>query len=587
MAILQCEDLSFTFPGQINKTLQDITVSMEAGEFAVLCGKSGCGKTTLLRCLHPMLAPAGEIAGSRYLKGIPLADVSRRELAETVGYVGQNPENQMVTDTVWHEMAFGLENLGLPLRTIRLRVAEMAEYFGISGWFHRETATLSGGQKQILNLASAMVMRPDILLLDEPTSSLDPTSATRFLQMLRQLNEELGTTILLSEQRLEEIVPVADSVLLMEEGRIFGKSAPGRCADIARNLAVFPSMPVAMRTALALGEEGSGEVPVSIREGKAYLRDKISPQGRGKQPGEACLQESICSQKNGADAQGNGKGEEVKQKDKEMQKIKVHKKKSGNRGERILQLKNITAGYERGVPVVEELDFTLHRGELLAVVGGNGAGKSTMLKIMAGIHKPWKGKVLREGKCCYLPQNPQSLFVEISVEEELGDAFKSYGKQDLAEISTDEKRRRVEEMLAFLDLEEVRKQNPYDLSGGQMQRLALGKLLLLQPELLLLDEPTKGMDGSFKESFAGLLHRLRKETMTIVMVSHDLNFIAEYMEEIAMVFDRGILCRGSVEEFFRNNAFYTTAFCRMCRELFPDVIRISELVQRLEEGRQG
>lgn len=562
MAILQCEDLSFTFPGQINKTLQDITFSMEAGEFAVLCGKSGCGKTTLLRCFHPMLVPAGEIAGSRYLKGVTIADVSRRELAETIGYVGQDPENQIVTDTVWHEMAFGLENLGLPIRTIRLRVAEMAEYFGISGWFHRETATLSGGQKQILNLASAMVMRPDILLLDEPTSSLDPTSATRFLQMLRQLNEELGTTVLLSEQRLEEIVPVADSVLLMEGGRIFGKSAPGRCADIARNLAVFPSMPVAMRTALALGEEGSGEVPVSIREGKAYLRDKISKQGRAKQVGETCLQESICSQKNGADAQGS-------------------------RGERILQLKNITAGYEGGVPVMEELDFTLHRGELLAVVGGNGAGKSTLLKIMAGIHKPWKGKILRDGKCCYLPQNPQSLFVEISVEEELADAFKSYGKGDLAEISTDEKRRQVEEMLAFLDLEEVRKQNPYDLSGGQMQRLALGKLLLLQPELLLLDEPTKGMDGSFKESFAGLLHWLQKEGMTIIMVSHDLNFIAEYIEQVVMVFDRGILCQGSVREFLRNNAFYTTAFCRMCRELFPDVIRISELVQCMEEGRQG
>ncbi len=571
MAILQCENLSFTFPGQGNKTLQDITFSMEAGEFTVLCGKSGCGKTSLLRCLHPLLAPAGEITGRRFLKGLPVQEVSRRELAESVGYVGQEPENQIVTDTVWHEMAFGLENLGLPARSIRLRVAEMAEYFGITGWFHKETATLSGGQKQILNLASAMVLRPDILLLDEPTSSLDPTSAIRFLQILRQLNEELGTTILLSEQRLEEIVPVADSVMLMEEGRILEKSAPGKCAGVARKLAVFLSMPVAMRTALALGEEGSGEVPVSIREGQAYLREMLYQQGR--------QQEGIC-------LQGNRHMRSVREETGKKQKTEGHERRAGERGEKILQLKNIAAGYERGVPVLEELDFTLQRGEMLAIVGGNGAGKSTLLKVMAGIHRPWKGKVLREGKCCYLPQNPQSLFAEISVEEELADAFKCYGKDAFAGFSTEEKRRQVEEMLAFLDLGEVRKQNPYDLSGGQMQRLALGKLLLLQPELLLLDEPTKGMDGSFKESFAGMLHRLQKENMTIVMVSHDLNFIAEYMEQVAMVFDRGILCRGSVREFLRNNAFYTTAFCRMCGEMFPDVIRISEMVQRLKgEGQ--
>lgn len=564
MTILQCEDLSFTFPGQKDRLLQDITFSMEAGEFAVLCGKSGCGKTTLLRCLHPLLQPAGQIAGTCYLKGTALEEQSKRELVQSIGYVGQNPENQLVTDTVWHEMAFGMESLGFPIQTIRLRVAEMAEYFGISEWFHRETATLSGGQKQILNLASAMVMRPDILLLDEPTSSLDPTSANRFLKMLRQVNEELGTTILLSEQRLEEVVPAADSVLLMEQGRILGKREPGKCAGIAKKLAVFPSMPAAMRAALALGAKGE-KIPVSIREGRAYLQEQMQLGGQKNLQEEMHLR----GQKN---LQEQGRMETTK------------KNKGG--GETVLQLKHVTAGYERGVPVIEELDFTLHRGELLAVVGGNGAGKSTLLKVMAGIHKPWKGKVLREGKCCYLPQNPQSLLVEISVEEELADAFKSYGKDENAELSIEEKRERVEQMLAFLELADVRKQNPYDLSGGQMQRLALGKLLLLQPEILLLDEPTKGMDGSFKENFAGLLHRLRGENMTIVMVSHDLNFIAEYMEEIAMVFDREILSRGSVREFLRNNAFYTTAFCRMCGELVPDVIRISELVQCMGGGRR-
>ena len=256
MAFINFKDFHFTYPLAKRPALKQLNLTIEQGEFVVFCGVSGCGKTTLLKQLKQDLAPHGERSGRIFLNGQALDTLTERERAEKIGYVLQNPENQLVTDKVWHELAFGLENLGVEPSTIRRRVAEMANFFGIQGLFHHDTMHLSGGQKQLLNLASVMVMQPEVLILDEPTSQLDPIAATEFIQTLQKLNKELGLTILLVEHRLEEVYPLADRVVMLEQGKIIANGTPKDVATalqaIDRNHPMLFGSPTPLRSHHAL-----------------------------------------------------------------------------------------------------------------------------------------------------------------------------------------------------------------------------------------------------------------------------------------------------------------------------------------------
>ncbi|MBQ7354002.1 MAG: ABC transporter ATP-binding protein, partial [Clostridia bacterium] len=220
MEILQIENLSFRYPKAEHNALTDVTLSINRGELVVVCGQSGCGKTTLLRLLKKELAPAGEQVGSVRYCGTPVGELEDRTSAAEIGFVMQDPESQIVTDRVWHELVFGAENLGIPSDVIRRRAGELASYFGIDGWFRRTTDTLSGGQKQLLNLASVTLLQPKVLILDEPTAQLDPIAAAEFMNTLQRLNRQLGLTVILSEHRLEEVFPSADKILLMDKGKV-------------------------------------------------------------------------------------------------------------------------------------------------------------------------------------------------------------------------------------------------------------------------------------------------------------------------------------------------------------------------------
>ena len=249
MAQFAFENVTFHYPGCDTPALDNVSFEIEAGSYVTLCGKSGCGKTTLLRHLKSVLAPHGKRTGQVLFEGMPLEQVSQRDQSAKIGYVMQNPDAQVVTDKVWHELAFGLESLGCDQRTMRLRVAEMASYFGIQGWFHKDVKELSGGQKQLLNLASIMAMRPSVLVLDEPTSQLDPIAAADFLNTVRKINLELGTTIILSEHRLEETFSAADRVLVMKQGRIL---ADGEPHEVGQRLIVANDEMAAALPALSL-----------------------------------------------------------------------------------------------------------------------------------------------------------------------------------------------------------------------------------------------------------------------------------------------------------------------------------------------
>lgn len=560
-AVLSCEHVSFCYPRQTDNAIEDISFSIGEAEFVVLCGQSGCGKTTLLRHFKKNQIPFGTGSGKLFYRGSDLETMDDRESAARIGFVGQNPDTQLVTDKVWHELAFGLENLGVPGEQIRRRTAEIAQYFGMESWFRRPVSKLSGGQKQLLNLASVVIMQPDVLLLDEPTAQLDPIGTGRFLDTLRRLNRDLGTAVLLSEQRLEEVVPMADRVLIMHQGHLVADSVPEQCAakleayerDHNEALPIASAMPVAVRVWKACHYRDEAGSPVSIRQGKSWLSDRVRKTG---QPGEPI--KSAVSDRH-----------------------PCHTAKRAV-SETALFVDRLCFDYQKDQRVLEDFTMRVPKGTLYAVVGGNGSGKSTALKAIMGICKPRRGKVKAAGKIRFLAQNPKSLFTELTAAEELmAMLLPENGGAGLKEA---DRTQRVGETLSYLELTAQREQNPMDLSGGQQQRLALGKLLLTEPDILLLDEPTKGLDGAFKEKLAELLKDLCSKGKTVVLVSHDMEFCARYADRCGLLFDGKLISEGETRAFFGENVFYTTAAQRMSRGVCEDCLLAEDIIRTLQEA---
>lgn len=540
METIRFDNVSFTYPLADHPALSGISFGVRNSEFIVLCGKSGCGKTTLLRHMKKNLIPYGEFEGSVTYLGQEIADLDDRINAAGIGYVQQNPDNQIVTDKVWHELAFGLESLGLPNMEIRRRVAEMASYFDIQAWFRKDVSQLSGGQKQLLNLASIMAMQPKLLVLDEPTSQLDPIAASEFLRTIYRINRDLGTTVILSEHRLEEAFTMADRVMVMDKGGIIAYDEPrtiGRAMagnSPAERHPMFYGLPAVTKIFQEAG--GRGDSPLTIREGRLWLDEalqgKVLPAAEPSRKADSPRQVSDPA-------------------------IHIH---------------NVWFRYnQKTSDVLRGLTLDVEKGQIFCLLGGNGVGKSTTLKAIAGMLKPQRGKIKVNGKLAMLPQNPQALFTEISVEDELLEALYGVDKSD------EEKVEAVMDMLRLMEIEHLRKSHPYDLSGGEQQRLALGKVLLLDPDVILLDEATKGLDPFFKITLAGILRKLADSGKTLFLVSHDIEFCAEYGDMCAMFFDGDVVSQGAPHDFFRGNSFYTTAANRMAREYFPDAVTWEEV----------
>ena len=547
MEQLEIRNLSFSYPDAVREAIADVSFSISKGEYVLLCGNSGCGKTTLLRHLKSVLTPTGSRRGEILYNGVPLEQVDGAKQASAIGYVMQNPDDQIVTDKVWHELAFGLENLGVSRETIGLRVAEMASFFGIQSWYHRDISKLSGGQKQLLNLASIMAMQPEILILDEPTAQLDPIAASDFLNTLKKINQELGITVLITEHRAEDIFPVADRVLVMERGHLAANAGP---REIGHSLfdaqsPLFPMLPAPMRSFYQCG--GTGTAPLTVREGRNWLTDVFGE----KKPAVRTLPPLP-----------------------ELPKT-----------EPALHIENVWLRYEKQSPdVLKGLTMTVPSGCLYTIVGGNGVGKSTTLRTICGASKPYRGKIQVFGKetkkyprgelfrncLSMLPQDPTNLFVKQNVREEL----EEMNPDKQAQIHAAE----LCEITHLLDA------HPYDLSGGEQQRVALAKVLLTNPRLLLLDEPTKGLDCVFKARFARTLKRLTGEGMTIVMVSHDIEFCAEHADIAAMFFDGQIIASGRPREFFGSNSFYTTSSNRMSRCIFENAVTAEDVTALYKEN---
>ena len=548
MAHFHIKNLSFSYPNTKTESLSNVNIAIEKGDYVVLCGKSGSGKTTLLRHLKTVLSPAGVRSGEILFEGRKLEELSLAEQSAKIGYVMQNPDDQIVTDKVWHELAFGLESLGCDQKTMRLRVAEMASYFGIADWFHRNVSELSGGQKQLLNLASIMAMQPEVLILDEPTSQLDPIAASDFLNTVKKINRELGTTIIITEHRLEDIYYAADKVIVMEHGSVAAEGTPRQVGELlyAQKSQMFAALPTPVRVFYETGAEGT--CPLTVREGRSWLSETFK---------DRVLK--VTSPREDAEIAENF--------------------------ESALSFKEVWFRYEKDSPdILRGSGFDVPAGSVFAIVGGNGAGKSTTLKCACGICKPYRGSVeifgknlkkykgseLFKGMLSMLPQDPKSLFVKKTVHE------------DLQEMSSDEEK--ISQIAQLCCIEHLLDSHPYDLSGGEQQRSALAKVLLTEPKILLLDEPTKALDNFFKISLADILKKLKTQGVTIIMVSHDVEFCAEHADLVSMFFDGQIITTNSPQRFFGSNSFYTTAANRMSRCVFTNAVNASNVVELYKEN---
>lgn len=549
MAQLEIQNLTFSYPNTA-PCLNGINLKIEKGEFVVLCGKSGSGKTTLLRHLKSVLTPHGKVQGCVLLDGTPLSQIPNREQAAKIGFVLQSPDDQIVTDKVWHELSFGLESLGCDPGQMRLRVAEMANFFGIQTWFHQDTTHLSGGQKQMLCLASVMVLQPEILVLDEPTAQLDPIAAAEFLSTIQRIHRELGTTILLTGHKLEEVYALADRVAVLDGGSLLCYDTPQAVAAqlYGQSHPLFSALPTPTRVFYPL--QNSTVPPLTVNEGRAWLHTLFE----AKAPRVTKLPDRCApTDKNPA-----------------------------------LKIQNLWFRYEAGsADVLRELSLSLPKGCIYALVGGNGTGKSTLLKAICGIGKPYRGKIeifgkplgkwkpgeLFHGGIALLPQEPKALFAKNTLQEEL------------SEMTDDSSA--IAQTAALCEITHLLDKHPWDLSGGEQQRCALAKVLLTQPKILLLDEPTKGMDSGFKAQFGAFLQQLKHRGVSILLVSHDTDFCGEWADWIGLFFDGQILSTQTPDKFFGSNRFYTTAASRMSRDIFLNAVTAEDVIALCRENQEG
>lgn len=542
MAVFELCELSFSYPNITKKALDKVNIAVEQGEFVAITGPTGSGKSTLLRLLKPELMQNGAISGDILYYGKPIGDLPPGESAARIGYVAQSPEEQIVTDKVWHELAFTLENLGKKQQEIARRVAETAAYFGIAPWYRKQTTELSGGQKQLLNLAAAMVSQPEALILDEPTAQLDPIEAARFIETLYKLNRETGVTVIISEHRAEELLPLCDRMILLDGGKVVFDDAPRAVAErINADSPYLSYLTAAARVFIKSG--GKEKCPLSVREGRKYFESReIVDDAPPSLSVTAPLGQRACA---------------------------------------ALEIKDVFFRYHKdGGDVLTGLNMSVREGEIFALLGANGCGKSTAAAITAGVLKPYSGKVKLFGKALkeykngslyrenlsLLPQDVESVFLHATVREEL---------KGCEEITKN---------LPF-DLSPLYDRHPYDLSGGERQLVALCKALKNHPRLLILDEPSKGLDPNAKIQLCESLRLLQNNGLTIILISHDIEFAATCADRCALFFDGAIAACESTARFMSGNRYYTTAVSRMTRGICENVYTVDAAAKMIGGDR--
>ncbi|MGF2385394.1 ABC transporter ATP-binding protein [Lentilactobacillus otakiensis] len=545
--LIKVDHLTFTYPDQTTPVIDGVNLVINCGDFVVLAGATGSGKTTLINHFKKELVPNGQRQGKVLIHQQPISDLSKLESAKTVGYVGQNPATQPIMPTVVDELAFALENVGESSAEIERRIAELANYLGLDQLLHQPIEALSGGQLQLVNLASVLILRPEVILLDEPTAQLDPLSTQHFFEVLARIHDELGMTIVLTEHNLGSVLALANRLVLLQNHQIDYDGQPRfgltKMADDSKLKYFVPQV-----SQIFLGTDSYlDNLPISVAEGQAAIRDwKLRFNGDLEQNEQTDLTASI------------------------------------------LTATDLTFSFDHQQNVIDHLDLDLKAGDWLSIVGKNGSGKSTLLSILAGLRVPQHGKAKYDGqvvwkmatlkrnqRISFLSQTPTLQFGASTVGEEL--------TRQAQALQLDFPDKQVKMMIDRLNLTSVINQSPFDLSGGQQQLLGIALALMAEPDLLILDEPTKGLDPYTKHFLGRLLHEINANGTTILVASHDMAFCATYSKHCAFMFDGHLNTVLPTRAFFADNFFFTTPVNRLLRNQVPQAI-LPRDVKLVSEG---
>ena len=532
--MIKIRDLTFYYGDASRPALQDVNLDIEDGEFVLVTGPSGCGKTSLCRCLNGLIPHfyGGEIAGGLEVQGLDVMRHTTRELATRVGMVFQDPENQLVSMDVQREVAFGLENLAFPRDVMAKRVEESLDTLGISGLRHRQVHELSGGEKQKVVISSVLALHPDVLVLDEPTSELDPKGAEDVLSIVRRLNDELGITVILVEHRLDRVVHLVDRMIVMDEGKIIADGNPRAVLSNGDITSIGAGVPPIVRIVQRLRDNGVNvdDIPLTVKEGRAMLKD-IFMGARG----------STLSHTESAD-----------------------------NGRPVIEIDKLWHAYPEGITALKNVSLRICEGEFVAVMGRNASGKTTLVKHINGLLQPTKGKVIVNGidtrratiaqlsrKVGFIFQNPNDHIFADTVEEEIAFILKNLGF-DSGEIAA-----RIDEMLEMFALKEFRKRYPRSLSGGERQRVAMASVLVARPRVLILDEPTRGMDYRLKSELMRFLNGYREKGNTVVLVTHDVETVAEHADRVVLLSEGGVVVDGNKRDVLSRALFFSPQINRL------------------------
>ena len=591
MELFQVENLTYYYPEKEKPALSHVDMEIADGEFVFLSGSSGSGKSTLLKALAGLLPEyyGGRISGKIDFAGTPLREWSKRQLARNIGIIFQDPEEQLVMSTVEQEVAFGLENLGVPRPEMRRRVAEALAMMELGTVKHEHTSRLSGGMKQKTVLAAILAMQPQVLILDEPTSQLDPVAAQELLNYIHRLNQEWGMTIVMVEQRVDRCFHLADRVVIMEQGKVIKQERPQSMVQSANGYLSY--LPPVCRVFSAAGVNAS---PLTVKDGREVVRHlrEGSLREQDEQRQDKVNQKDTRKPEHGHGPEGKvtvSRKEDEKRDEKGFPSVLDrgncgNSNKAGTAGNGpkspLLEAKNLYYAYENRDFCLQNIDLRLYPGEITAVLGENGAGKSTLLKSLCGLLPPRRGKVFLQGEeitgrpveeisrdVGLLTQNPNDYLFNDSVQEEIAYGLKIRGIAD---------EKRVEKILQELHLEDFRQDNPRDLSGGERQRIALGTVMVTEPGLLLLDEPTRGMDTELKWELAELLEELARKGMAVMLVTHDVEFAARVAQKVLILSGGELVASGERNEVLANSLYFAPQVNKVFRGLVDEEVMTPE-----------
>ncbi|HZK54014.1 MAG TPA: energy-coupling factor transporter ATPase [Desulfosporosinus sp.] len=575
---IELNQVSYSYPNSVEPSLKNVTLVVEKGKFVVLMGSSGAGKTTLSLCLNGLIPQLleGKLTGQVSVAGKDVGKTSVQSMSKVLGLVLQDPETQIIGRIVEEDTAFGPRNVLIPLNKIKQRVNLALEKVRLKGYQQRLTEALSGGEKQRLAIAGVLVMEPDILVLDEPTSELDPLGRLEIYETLDDLRREKDLTILLVDHSSEEVIKKADEVVVLNEGEVVWKGVP---SDLFRNILLLRKFGIKPIPVSLIGwhffEKGwisFAEIPLDTSSAEDLIRRLLPEFGRWHEQPHGQIKNRLQQQRS---------------------------KKSV-----AVQVSHLIYEYNPGEPALRGMNMTIEEGQFVALIGQNGAGKTTLAKHFNGLLKPTCGEVIVEGMNTlhydtsdlsktigYVFQNPDHQIFSATVEKELEFGLKNanYKGKDIKD--------RVDEVLQYTGLEKFRSVHPFSLGKGERQMIAVASILVLKPKLLIIDEPTTGSDWAGVQTMMALIKKLHAAGTTIIMITHDMDLVAQYAQRVIVLKDGDILLDGTPQEVFSHDqmlldsAIIPPQLCRLSVHLsdilaHETFIEASEFTAMFERGEK-